>query len=634
MKGAKAIRPLWLVPPALPVLWASLLVVFSPSLPSARADSPIRFSGELGGLVTDVSGKPQPGAVVLLFSKQDLLLQKSATDSLGSFAFGDLLPDLYSVKVSLSSFVPAIKDRIQIKPGMRSLLEVNLSRVFSSVQLVSTAPVSGSLMSDSWKWALRADSATRPILRFLPVQQANPPLETSASSSTSGTAIFTDSRGLVRISATDGGTISADGQADLGTQFAFATSLYGGNFLHLAGDVGYAPGSAAPSAAIRTTYSRELATGDNPEISVTMRQVFVPLRAGQGPIGNQQNGSSQNDSNLPALRTLGVSFEDRKQISDSLRMEYGAAFDNVSFLDSLHYFSPWAKLTYAVPRGKVDFTWTSGNPQPGLSMGTSPEQGIATSNANADLQRELAAVDVLPRVTLKDDRAKVQHGEDFELGYSQRVGSREYRVSGYHESVSNTTLTIASAEPGLFPGDLVPDLFSNSSLFNMGRFETFGYDASVAQDLGENYKVTLIYGSLGVLSPRSSGQAGEMSIDTADDLRKMMETGHRPALTVRFSGTVKATGTRIVASYQWTDYQSATPGPMFTTESARPEPGLNVMVRQPVPAIPRVPWRMEASAELNNLLAQGYLPLMTSGGNQFLLINTPRMIRGGIAFVF
>src|SRR6202034_1466095 len=113
--------------------------------------------------------------------------------------------------------------------------------------------------------------------------------------SSSGAAIFTDSRGLVRISATDGATVSADGQADLGTQFAFATSLYGGNFLHVAGDVGYAAGSAAPSAAIRTTYSRELATGDNPEISVTMRQVFVPWRAGQGVPGNQQNGSLQTD---------------------------------------------------------------------------------------------------------------------------------------------------------------------------------------------------------------------------------------------------------------------------------------------------------------------------------------------------
>jgi hypothetical protein len=58
------------------------------------------------------------------------------------------------------------------------------------------------------------------------------------------------------------------------------------------------------------------------------------------------------------------------------------------------------------------------------------------------------------------------------------------------------------------------------------------------------------------------------------------------------------------------------------------------MVRQPMPAIPRMPWRMEASAELRNLLAQGYLPMTTSGGNQFLLINMPRSIRGGLAFVF
>jgi hypothetical protein len=317
-----------------------------------------------------------------------------------------------------------------------------------------------------------------------------------------------------------------------------------------------------------------------------------------------------------------VSFDDKTRISDSLQMEYGFAFDNVSFLDSLHYFSPYGKLIYALPRGKVDFTWTSGNAR--------PELGMNMSDASADLQRDLAALEVLPRVTLMDGHAKVQRGEDFELGVSQRFGSREYRVSGYHESVSNTTLTLASSQAGLFPGDLMPDLFSNSSLFNMGRFDTFGYSASVTQDLGENYKLTLIYGSEGVVSPRTA----ETSLDNADDLRKMLEVSHRPALTLRMSGTVKGTGTRIIASYQWTDYQSAATGPTFSTESAHPEPGLNVIVRQPMPAIPRVPWRMEASAELRNLLAQGYLPLTTSGGDQFLLINTPRSIRGGLAFVF
>ena len=568
--------------------------------------------------------------MVLLLNKEERVLAHAATDALGAFAFGDLQPDSYSVHVSLTNFVPAIRDRVSIKPGMRSLLEVNLSRIFSSVQLVSMTPISGSLMSDSWKWALRADSAMRPILRFLPVEIGSSP----SGPSTSGTMLFADSRGLVRISASDGATVSGDGQADLGTQFAFATSLYKGNFLHLAGDVGYAPGSTAPSAALRTTWSKELPTGDTPEVAVTLRQIYVPLRIGQGVMGNAQNNPGQADGPLPALRTLGFSFENRKEISDNLQMEYGFAYDNVSFFDSLHYFSPWGRLTYAIPHGKIDFTWTSGNPRPELSMETSGANGLEASGASADLQRELAAVDVLPRVTLMDGRTRVQRGEDFDIGYSQRFGSREFRISTDHESISNTTFALASSTGGLFPGDLVPDLFSNSSLFNMGRFDTYGYSASVTQDLGGDYKVSLIYGSTGVLSPREAQRGTETSISDADDLRGIMAVQYRPAMTVRVSGTVRATGTRLVASYQWTDYQSAVPLPIFATGSERSEPGLNFILRQPVPTIPGVPWRMEASAELNNLLAQGYLPLTTSAGNQFLLINTPRMIRGGLAFVF
>jgi hypothetical protein len=592
-------------------------------VPAARGASPIRFSGELSGLVTDVAGKPQPGAAVLLFNRQDRLLQRSATDTLGSFSFADLLPDLYSIQVSLSSFMPAMKERIQIKPGMRSLLEVNLSKVFSSVQLVSTAPAPGGLMSDSWKWTLRADSTNRPILRVLPsVLDRATHTAASGTGTTSGTdssraAIFTGSRGMVKISASDGAQAAGDGQADLGTQFAFATSVFGGNHVQVAGDVGYASGSTTPSAAFRTTYSREFAGGVMPELSLTMRQFYVPLRTGQGGLGGPFN-----DGPLPALRTVGVSFGDKTQISDALSMEYGFEFDNVSFLDRLHYFSPYAKLTYALPRGKMDFTWTSGNAR--------PELGMSSSDANADLQRDLAALALLPRVSLSDGHAKVQRGDDFELGVSERFGSREFRVSGYHERVANTTLTIASPDLGLFPGDLLPDLFSNSALFNMGNFETFGYTTSVTQDLDENYKVTLMYGSVGEVSPRSNEVPGA----TADDLRRLMAVTHRPAITLRVSGTVKSTGTRFVASYQWTDYQSGTPGPLFSTQSARPEPGLNFVVRQPMPAIPRMPWRMEASAELRNMLAQGYLPLTTAGGESLLLVNTPRSIRGGLAFVF
>jgi hypothetical protein len=76
------------------------------------------------------------------------------------------------------------------------------------------------------------------------------------------------------------------------------------------------------------------------------------------------------------------------------------------------------------------------------------------------------------------------------------------------------------------------------------------------------------------------------------------------------------------------------PGPSFSAQAAHPDPGLNVIIRQPIPYFPGLPGRIEASAELRNLLAQGYLPLLAAGDQQLLLVNTPRSFRGGLAFVF
>ena len=69
-------------------------------------------------------------------------------------------------------------------------------------------------------------------------------------------------------------------------------------------------------------------------------------------------------------------------------------------------------------------------------------------------------------------------------------------------------------------------------------------------------------------------------------------------------------------------------------QPARPEPGLNLIVRQPIPMIPGLPWHLEATAEMRNMLAEGYLPLAVANGQSLLLVNTPRSLRGGLAFVF
>jgi hypothetical protein len=50
--------------------------------------------------------------------------------------------------------------------------------------------------------------------------------------------------------------------------------------------------------------------------------------------------------------------------------------------------------------------------------------------------------------------------------------------------------------------------------------------------------------------------------------------------------------------------------------------------------MPFLPWRMEATADLRNLLAQGYLPLTTSSGQQLVLVQMPQSFRGGLNFIF
>ena len=314
------------------------------------------------------------GATVLLYNRQERLYQRALTNDRGTFTFASLLPDLYSIRVSLASFVPAIRGNIAVEPGMRSVLNVSLATLFSTIQLVPLSAQQRTLMSDEWKWVLRTSSAMRPVLRLLPTI-----IDSSASSSHHG-SVFSDTRGMLKVSAGDGGESGA-GQTDLGTAFALATSVYGNTQLQFSGNLGYAAQTGAPSTAFRTSFSRNLGT---PEVSLTMRQLYLPGRVAEAIAG--PGGS------LPSLRTMSVNFGDHAELSDNLSMEYGFSLDSVSFLDRLNYFSPYARLIYALDDATdLTFTYTSGNARPDLGMGS--------GGPDAGLQRDLNTLAMFPRIS-------------------------------------------------------------------------------------------------------------------------------------------------------------------------------------------------------------------------------------------
>ncbi|MGD0499136.1 MAG: TonB-dependent receptor [Bryobacteraceae bacterium] len=573
----------------------------------ARAIDSVPFSGAIAGIVTSGSRVPQMGAAVLLYDHQRRIYGQTLTDERGEFRFLGVPPDLYSMRVTLAAFVPAIRKDILVQPGMRSLLAVNLNALFSSIQLAYPPVEDGALMTDDWKWALRSDSATRPVLRFLDESAVRPPAPPAHS------AVFSETRGLLRVSGGEAPASAVASEADLGAAFALATSVYGNNTLEFSGNFGMGSQTGVPVAAFRTGYTRN-AGGDGPEASLTVRQLYLPGRLGLAMAGS--------DPALPLLRSMSASFDDRTAITDALIMQYGFSVDSISFLDRLNYFSPYARLSYTLGEGsEVAFAYTSGNARPDLAGQAPGESG---------LQRDLNTLGLFPRISLRDGRLKIQRGQEYELTYGRKMGSRNYEASVYSESVANAALTMVAPD-GMYAGaDVLPDLFAGNAILNAGNYRSAGYTAAVTQNVGEYLSGTLNFGSMGALT--ASGP--ELVSNNPDELRAMIRTGRKRAVTARIDATVPGSGTHVIASYQWSNRRWVMPGHVYSTQSSRPTPGLNFFVRQPVPGISSRPCRVEVTADLRNLLAQGYLPIRTAGGQTILLVETPRSVSGGLNIIF
>ena len=593
----------------------SLVAVLTSSAYVSYAASPAITAGSIAGFVRDSTGVPQMGASVMLFNRYERLIQRTITNERGLFGFASLTPDLYSVRVSLASFVPAMKQKIAVQPGVQSLLYVDLASVLSSIELVYAPPGQSALMSDDWKWTLKASASTRPVLRFLPDTPSDP------SDKPAGESVFSETYGVLRVSAGDPGSLGgSSSQSDLGTAFALATSLFGRNRLQLSGNVGYSAGAAMPATGFRTSFSRD---GFGPEVAVTMQQVYLPGRSGPSAAPGQPEGA-------PAIRTLSVAMHDSREITENLRFDYGAALDSITFLDHLNYVSKFARLSYTLGNnGQVQVAYSSGAPPVQLLAAEQSGNRTELGTNDAALAGDLAALSVLPRLSLIDGRAAVQHSQDFEIGYEKKLKSTTLDVTGYHEAITNLAMTVSAPEELFSPSDLLPDISSKSSVLDAGSFQRFGYAASVTQALGDKVELSSSFGRAGALTAGSE----DLPAASADELRSNIHPTQRFWASARASATLPVTGTIISTSYQWTDYRALMPTHFYLTQRNYPEPGLNIRVRQPIPSFLGMPGRLEASAELRNMLAQGYITVSDTG-QSVLLIQNPRAVRGGLSFIF
>ena len=587
-------------------------IIAAPALLAAGLDKP---AGTIVGVVSATNGVNQMGATVLLYNRFDRLVKTALTNEKGAFGFDGLIADHYSLKVSLSSFMPAFRQNVEVQAGNRTFLAIQLASAISTIELIYNAQAPTSLMSDDWKWVLRSSMSSRPALRLLPDWMGKPADERK-------TSVFSQTKGLLKLSAGEGTADSS--RPDLGTAFALATSLLGTTHLQFSGNVGYASKLGTPAAGFRTRYSRTPSSVNglgwpSPELQLTMRQVFLPAHAGIGVLSGRET---------PSFRTMSASFTDRAKLTDSIELLYGAALESVSYLERLNYFSPYARLSIAIDSNdSLQFAYSSGLPPEEIYTG-SPARPEATTEK--EMSKDVSALSAFPKVSARNGRAQIQRSENLEVGFQRKFGKGELAASAWHERVSNGAF-MASGNTSILPSsDILPDLFSNSSIVNIGHWARQGYMASWTQHFGEWISATGGYGNSGTLQT----EAIELSSADVNELRQSMRHGRRSWAYARVSASVPYAGTRITSSYQFTDYSALMPIHRSMTGSVSADPGFNIQMRQPIPSFGMWNGRVEAMAEVRNLLNQGYISVSTGDGRTLLLMQSPKTFRGGLSFIF
>jgi len=234
-----------------------LLVVLTFAAGASAAVNP----GAISGYVRSSTGTPQMGAIVEVLSSGNPV--QAQTDANGYYSISGLLPGLYAVKVSAPSFLPSIREKINLASGANLVVNVTLNTLFEAIEMLpkkSTSPED----ADDWRWTLRS-MANRPVLRL----DDDGPLVVVSQSERDEDKVL-----KAKVSFMAGNDGEAYSTPDMATNIQLEQSIFSGGKLGFDGSVG--TGTTTPSAILRTSYKHRMDNGSEPEIAITMRRFATP----------------------------------------------------------------------------------------------------------------------------------------------------------------------------------------------------------------------------------------------------------------------------------------------------------------------------------------------------------------------
>ena len=518
------------------------------------------------------------GAVVQVLSSAHRTLTVF-TDAAGHYNASGLLPGLYTLKVTAPSFLPALREKVGLTPGGSLNINVTLSTLLGVMQL---GPARDDPDDDDWKWTLRS-VANRPILRVfddpaIPAEKAEKEDH--------------EVRGTVSFFAGAAGNGYGEG-SDMSTGFTLERSIFSDGHLAVSGNVAYGA-ATLPAAVVRTSYTHHMANGSQPTMGLTVRR-FAP-----------------SDPNLhnAALQAIAMSAGDDFAVGDVLELKFGSELQTIQFLGHLTAFRPYGEADlHLSPDTVVEYQYTTSRPD------LRNEKGF--DSAPADLSESN------PRVSLVGFSPQMESAHHQEVSVSHRIGNNNFQLAAFSDRISNPALT-GTGDVTAAGGFLLPDAFSGTFSYAGPNLDTNGLRVVLQHKFSEDLAATLDYAYGGALD------LSRPNVPLAD-AQQWISTQRRHAVAAKLAGTVPRTHTKWIASYGWVSGSTISPVDMFNSSAGQSDPFLNIFIRQPIPSLGG---HMEALIDIRNLLAQGYVPVVSQDGQTVYLVDSARSVRGGFAFNF
>ncbi len=544
------------------------------------------------GVVRDVQGVAQAGALVEVMTAGLDAPRTAFTDMHGRYSIANLAPGKYAVQASAALFISATKDNLQLRPGKWSVVNLTLATLFDTSAWLPAERRKTDEPSDDWKWTLRS-SANRPMLRIL--EDGTPVL--MSSSATESKRDQTQVRAA--FSSGDGGF----GHGGTHNVLAEDRELADGSNVVVRMDVGLpsAPIGIGPSTELDVGFGRKLGFAGAVRTVASYQNHPELLSSDNAPNARQ------------GMTSMQMSSAEQMSLGDAIKVEFGSKVYAVRTIQTIARAEPFVRVSLQPLEG-----WTVG-----YRMATSRQfQGFADLD---DVQSEL------PIVVEEGSGLLAEQGRHQELSLSRQAGRGMAQVSLYHDDMDHPAVAgggiLAAGEPEGGLVGVLEDPSTDSFRFLGPAYSANGVNVLLSEPLSKGMWAAVEYSTGSALSGRNT--ADGMSLN---DVAAGLKTVSGQSATFAVKGRLIRSGTKLRAAYRWQPTGLVTaidPYRAFSDQAY-----LSFAVRQPIHMGRMLPPGLEGMVNVSNLLAQGYRPFLSSDGSTLFLAQTPRTLEAGISVTF